>query len=114
MLLSLRAAWLPLALTSVLIAGAAGAQATRPDPQDADAPVPVLNYSPPLAGYRAFVDQEVTSWRDSNDTAGRIGGWRVYAREASQPASGPQPSPGAGETPKAGANGHNGHHRGAP
>jgi hypothetical protein len=104
MLLSLRAAWLP--LTIVFIAGTAAAQTGRPAPHDAQAPIPALNYSSPFTGYRAFVEQEVSPWRDSNDTVGRIGGWRAYAREASQPAPKPQPDARADE--------HSQHHRSAP
>lgn len=31
--------------------------------------------------YRIFQDEPVADWRSLNDTVGRIGGWRVYARE---------------------------------
>jgi hypothetical protein len=100
-----RAALLP--LTLALTAGTAVAQNQRPDPRDAQAAVPALNYGSPLAGYRAFADQDVSSWRDSNDTAGRIGGWRVYAREAAQPAAEPQSEP----APRSGSGDHSQHHR---
>ncbi|MFS8084253.1 MAG: hypothetical protein ACMG6H_01350 [Acidobacteriota bacterium] len=51
---------------------------------------PTLQYRSALAQYRRFDDQSVTPWRETNDTVGAIGGWRVYAREARQP------EPGAG------------------
>ena len=35
--------------------------------------------------YQQFIEQPVLPWKDSNDTVGKIGGWRFYAREASQP-----------------------------
>lgn len=35
--------------------------------------------------YQLFIEQQVLPWKDSNDTVGKIGGWRFYAREASQP-----------------------------
>jgi hypothetical protein len=39
-------------------------------------------YRSAFSGYRGFADQPVAPWRESNDTVGRIGGWRTYAREA--------------------------------
>jgi len=72
------------ALAAVLSAGTAAAQsgASRPDPLDAGVSVPVTTYKSSFAGYRAQAEAEVAPWRDSNDTAARIGGWRAYAREA--------------------------------
>lgn len=58
----------------------------RPDPLDAVAPVPELRYSSSLQGFRAFTDDKPLPWKDANDTAARIGGWRAYAREARAPA----------------------------
>jgi hypothetical protein len=56
-----------------------------------------------LEGYRPFDDQPVTPWRESNDTVGRIGGWREYAREASgmPRAPGAAPSASASAAPPA-------------
>ncbi len=47
-------------------------------------------------GYRPFNEAPVASWREANDTVGRIGGWRAYAREAAQPSL---PGAAAGMTP---------------
>ena len=33
------------------------------------------------AGYRPWQDEAVGDWRQANAVVGRIGGWRVYARE---------------------------------
>jgi hypothetical protein len=41
-----------------------------------------LQYTSALAGYQAYSDQAVLSWREANDRVGRIGGWRAYAKEA--------------------------------
>jgi len=80
-------AWLPCAAL-LLSSPAAMAQAVaRPDPVTAAA-VPPLTHESPFARYRAYADQEVAPWRETNDTAGRIGGWREYAREAAEPAGG--------------------------
>jgi len=59
----------------------------RPDPLNAQAKVPPLLHESAFAQYRRLGDVPVGSWRDANDTVNRIGGWRVYAREAAQPAS---------------------------
>ena len=75
-------AWLPCAAL-LLFSPAAMAQAVaRPD--SAAAAVPPLAYESPLARYRGYVDQEVAPWRETNDTAGRIGGWRTYACEVAE------------------------------
>lgn len=72
----------------VLAAWAAQAQtpasAPRPDPLDPQAKVPALNYRSSFARERRPEDDKPISWREANDTATRIGGWRVYAREAQQ------------------------------
>ena len=69
------------------VAPLAAAQAPpRADPLDAKASVPGVSYRSSLAGYRAFADDKLTPWKEANDTAARIGGWRAYAREAREPA----------------------------
>lgn len=82
---SLRSALLFLA---ALGTAAPGAAEPRPDPLDATAPVPALKYSSSLAGFRALGDDKPVPWKEANDTAARIGGWRAYAREARAPAPG--------------------------
>lgn len=70
--------------------GAAGpAPAARPDPLDAKASVPRLTYSSPFSRFRGLGDDKPVSWREANDAVARIGGWRVYAREAQQPEATP-------------------------
>lgn len=67
------------------------AVAGRPDPRDAGVPVPPAVHQSPFAQYRPFAAEVLGSWRGVNDEVGRIGGWKVYAREAyeatKQPAS---------------------------
>ena len=92
-----------LALMLTFAAAAAAAQAQRAaaapqaDPLDARAPVPALRFDSALAGYKRLGDVPVASWRESNETVNRIGGWRVYAREPAQaePAKAATPSPSA-------------------
>ena len=59
----------------------------RPDPLDPKASIPPLVHGSAFLQYRRLADVPVGSWRDANDTVTRIGGWRVYARDAAQPAS---------------------------
>ena len=67
-------------------------KASRPDPLDPKASVPTLSYESSFAQYRRLSDEKLISWRDANDTVTRIGGWRVYAREAQQPDPAPAPT----------------------
>ncbi len=62
-----------------------GRSSALPDPLDPQAAVPELNYRSALETYRRFVDDPPIPWREANETVNRIGGWRAYAREASQP-----------------------------
>ena len=75
-------------LAGVTSAGVAAAplqpseqRATR-DPANGAAPVPHLKYRSPFATFSDSGAVEVAPWRTTNDTVGRIGGWRAYAREA--------------------------------
>lgn len=84
---------------------------TAPDPLDAKAKVPPLIYESTLANYLRMAEVKPTPWREANDTVTRIGGWRVYAREAQQPeAPAPSPTPTPPRaTPGAPASPHAGH-----
>jgi hypothetical protein len=66
---------------------ASAAPAARTDPLDAKANVPALTYESSFSRYRRLSDDKAVSWRDTNDAVARIGGWRVYAREAQESAS---------------------------
>jgi hypothetical protein len=80
--------WLLPAACAAAISAAHAQQAPRTavqsDPLDAKAAVPVLVYRSALSGYRRWSDDEAVPWREANDTVARIGGWRAYAREASE------------------------------
>ncbi len=82
-----------------------------------NSPVPVeLTYRSTFDTYQRFTDEKVGSWRDANDTVGRIGGWRAYAKEGREatPQGSPTP-PGAGapsspaRAPSSSTNPHEGH-----
>ncbi len=58
------------------------ANAAGPDPADANSANPPTIYQSPFADYRPLGEDKNTPWKDANDTVGKIGGWRAYAREA--------------------------------
>ena len=70
---------------ALLLGAAAGAPVNAADPLDARASVAPLTHRSVLSGYRAHDDVKPVPWREANDTVGRIGGWRAYAREAATP-----------------------------
>ena len=83
---SLPARWLA-CLTSVVTISGALAQAAPP-PAVATEP-----FRSALDGYRPFNEEKIAPWKESNDTVGRIGGWRVYAKEAQGTQAQPPASP---------------------
>ena len=50
-----------------------------------------LEFRSAFEGYKPYTDEKTIDWKRANDNVGKIGGWREYAREASQPdnAAGP-------------------------
>ena len=89
-----RSALLTASLLATLAAQAQpAAKAARPDPLDAKASVPALSYESSFSQHRRLGEEKPVSWRDANDTVTRIGGWRVYAREAQQPDPAPAAKP---------------------
>ena len=79
---------LPGLLFTLLVAAHAQAQSpipTRPDPLDPKAQVPSVRDESSFAQFRRIGDDKPVAWREANDAVARIGGWRVYAREAQQP-----------------------------
>lgn len=107
--------WLsPAALCATAFVAAAQTPPTnarKPDPLDASFGVPAVAYESPFGRSRRAADDKAMSWRDANDTAARIGGWRTYAREAQQPsaaASAPAARPSK-PGPQAMPQGHGGH-----
>lgn len=107
--------WLtPAALCAAALAAAAQSPpstARKADPLDASASVPAVAYESALSRYRRTADDKAIPWRDANDTAARIGGWRTYAREAQQPepAASTPAAPPSKPDPQAMPQGHSGH-----
>lgn len=87
------------ALLAVLSTAALAAPAqpvvppVKSDPLDPKAAVPALAYESSFSAYRRLGDEKQVSWREANDTVARIGGWRVYLREAQQPDAVPPGKP---------------------
>lgn len=83
-------------------ASAAAQRQARPEAR----PAPRELYRSAFDGYPPFNDPPAVSWREANDTVGRIGGWRAYAREAqgapAQPASPAASQPASAAAPRAG------------
>lgn len=103
----LLAAWLA---ASPQVHAQADPKAGKPDPADSTAVVPATTYSSPLARYRPAGEIKAGSWQEVNETVTRIGGWRAYAREASQPEPAAQreaarPAPAAAPAPAPAASG---------
>lgn len=90
--------WLmPATLCAVAFAAAAQtppSAARRADPLDAGASVPAVVYESAFSRHPRAAEGRAIAWRDANDTAARIGGWRAYAREA-QPADAAPSAPAA-------------------
>ena len=85
---------------------------TRPDPADPKALVPPASYSSSLRAYQRFAEPAVAPWRETNELVGQRGGWRAYAREATDPGAAQPAAPGASQPtsgPKPAAGGHSGH-----
>jgi hypothetical protein len=79
-----------LAAAAGLAALTVSAQTAALAPAPAPGPVP---YRSALEGYQPFAETKAVPWKEANDTVGRIGGWRAYAKEAA-----PAPKPAASQT----------------
>ena len=90
------------ASTSSTAAAPAGVR----DPGDPKAAVPAAAYTSAFRRYRPNADAEVGAWRELNDHVGRIGGWRVYGREASPESASPAKPAGTSPAPTP-THGHN-------
>jgi hypothetical protein len=91
------ALWLAFVSTTTCAAALAQQPAT-PSASAASAPTP---YRSAFEGYQPFAEQKLVPWKEANDTVGKIGGWRAYAREANEAAgkSTPPSAPAAPASP---------------
>jgi hypothetical protein len=67
----------------------AQASAAAASPADPVAPAAMAQAASPayrstLEGYQRYTDEKTINWKEANDATARIGGWREYAKEASQ------------------------------
>lgn len=92
---------------SVLALVALGATAASAQPRAEVAPSLALPYRSVFDGYQRFNEQPLASWSQSNATVEKIGGWRVYAKEARQPDTSDSAKKPAAPNPKPG--GHDAH-----
>jgi len=72
------------------VSAQASATASTASPANPGAPAAMAEVAPPayrsaLEGYQRYTDEKTVNWKEANDTTARIGGWREYAKEASQP-----------------------------
>jgi hypothetical protein len=98
------------ALVAAALALPAAAGSAPPDPLDARAAVPPAVYASPLPRGRS-AEATPVPWREANDRVTRIGGWRVYAREAASPEPASASAPAA---PSAASAPTMRHHHGGP
>jgi hypothetical protein len=55
-----------------------------PVPAAASEPAFTVQYQSPLKGYQGYKDTRPVPWPQANQTVQEIGGWKAYAKEASQ------------------------------
>ena len=80
----------------------AGAEERALTPSAAATQAAPAAYRSAMEGYQPYTEEKTVNWKEANDTTGRIGGWREYAKEASQPESGAKPqAPDAAAKPAA-------------
>ena len=101
---------LSLMLSPLFPPGFVAAHAQSPASPSQSTPPPAAASQPAASvfrsafeGYQPYTEQKMAPWKQANENVGQIGGWREYAREASQPDT-PEASVKAAEptTPKAG------------
>ena len=71
---------------------------TASPPSSAISPRPPAPYRSAMEGYQPYTDEKIIDWKQANDSTGRIGGWREYAKEAQQTdtrGAGSMPAPDA-------------------
>ena len=67
------------------LSGIAAAQTPAPvSPAPEAVKASPLTYRSAFEGYRPYTDDKLLNWKEVNDTTGRNGGWRAYAKEARQ------------------------------
>ena len=68
------------------LCGSLAIAASAPDAANLLEQTPSIQYKSLFRDYRPLGEDKRTSWKAANDEVGKIGGWRVYAREKNEPA----------------------------
>lgn len=50
----------------------------------AQTPAAPGEYRSAFEGYQPYSESKMVPWKEANDTVGKIGGWRAYAKEAAE------------------------------
>lgn len=93
-------AWLAPLAALVLSLSTTVANAQTPAPAATTIETAPAAFRSALEGYQAYTDEKTVNWKEANDSVGRIGGWREYAKEARQPSApdaAAKPDPQAGQ-----------------
>lgn len=82
------------------LSGVTAAQTPAPaSPATKATQASTLSYRSAFEGYKPYTDDQLLNWKDANDTTGRIGGWRAYAREAQEAAGSKEVTQAAAKAP---------------
>ena len=106
------ARWLVIVpVAAAIFAAAAHAQTPDPDASsDAQRPAQAaptaLSYRSALEGFQGFTDEKAVPWQQANDTVHQRGGWKAYAKEASEANAGPGAQAGHAGHAAQGGGGH--------
>ena len=106
------ARWLVIVpVAAAVFAAAAHAQILDPDASsDAQRPAQAastaLTYRSALEGFQSFADEKAVPWKQANDTVHQRGGWKAYAKEASEANAGPGAQAGHAGHAAQGGGGH--------
>jgi len=83
------ARWLAVSSALLVLTVSAQTPATPAARAAASAPVAQTQTTPgqyrsALESYQPYSENKMVPWKEANDTVGKIGGWRVYAKEAAE------------------------------
>lgn len=67
-------------MAALTVSAQSAPQASTPASQAG--PAQAAAYRSTLEGYQPFTDEKILPWKQANDTVGKTGGWRAYAKEA--------------------------------
>ncbi|VTU31345.1 hypothetical protein SRS16CHR_04860 [Variovorax sp. SRS16] len=87
MFTSSSARWLAALPALVALTAAAQTNSPTPTPTPSSAsaePAPSLSFHSAMEGYKPFAEEKPIPWQQANKTVYQRGGWRAYAKEASE------------------------------